>query len=87
MSDSLKATVIVIELVLTISTRPELLDDEDELLLEPPRLPAAVPEPEPELALEPELGVGAGARTASRRRPRRRATRSATLTTVPVAGA
>lgn len=40
MSDSLKATVIVSELVLTISANPELelLDDE-----EPPRLPAVSP--------------------------------------------
>jgi hypothetical protein len=40
MSDSLKATVIVSELVLTISANPELelLDDED-----PPRLPAVSP--------------------------------------------
>jgi hypothetical protein len=52
MSDSLKATVIVIDPVSTISTNP-VLDDEDELLepvelLEPPRLPAAL---EPVLAL------------------------------------
>jgi hypothetical protein len=57
MSDSLKATVIVSVWVLTISTRPLLLDDEDDPveLLEPPRLPAALdPVPALELAaLEP----------------------------------
>jgi hypothetical protein len=45
MSDSPSATVIVIELVLTISANGELelpeVEDDDEL--EPPRLPAAVP--------------------------------------------
>jgi hypothetical protein len=46
MSDSLSATVIVIELVLTISANGELelllpVVDDDEL--EPPRLPAVVP--------------------------------------------
>src|SRR5450755_4281767 len=57
MSDSLKATVIVILDVLTISTRPELLV----LALVLPRLPAlvvAVVEPAllaPALELEPEL--------------------------------
>src|ERR1700744_143750 len=48
-SDSEKATVMVIAWVLTISTRPVLLDDE--LLLEPPRLPAV----DPVLAVEPVL--------------------------------
>jgi hypothetical protein len=47
------------ELVLTISMKPELLEDDEELLLEPPRLPAVEPEPEPdpdpELDPEPEL--------------------------------
>jgi hypothetical protein len=43
MSDSLKATVIVIFDVLTISASPELLVlDDEEPLLEPPRLPALV---------------------------------------------
>jgi hypothetical protein len=52
MSDSLKATVIVIFAVLTISTRPELLLL---ALLVEPRLPALVVEvPEP-AALLPEL--------------------------------
>jgi hypothetical protein len=59
MSDSLKATVIVIEPVLTISTRPELLDDEDELLPEPPRLPAVEPELDPDAEVEPELELEA----------------------------
>jgi hypothetical protein len=89
MSDSLKATVIVIEPVLTISTRPELLDDEDELLLEPPRLPAVAPvpeldpEPDPELDPEPEPEPDPDplAETVSPGET------SATLTTVPVAGA
>jgi hypothetical protein len=57
MSDSLKATVIVIEPVLTISMRPEPLDDEVELL-DPPRLPALDPDPDPDpalaLALDPD---------------------------------
>jgi hypothetical protein len=85
-SDSLKATVIVIDPVLTISTRPELLDDEEELL-DPPRLPAVAPDPEldpdPELALEFELELEfePPADTASPGET------SATLTTVPVAGA
>jgi hypothetical protein len=49
MSDSLKATVIVILLVLTISANDELeLLDESELLeeVEPPRLPDVVLVPE-----------------------------------------
>jgi hypothetical protein len=58
MSDSLNATVIVIELVLTISAKPELLEEEEELeLLDPepveldaPELPV-VDDPEP---LDPE---------------------------------
>jgi hypothetical protein len=92
MSDSLKATVIVIAPVLTISMRPELPDDEEELL-DPPRLPAVDPDPDPELepdpeldadpdpapdpefALEPLLDTVSPVET------------SATLTTVPVAGA
>ena len=45
MSDSLRETLIVIELVLTISANGELelpvVEDDDEL--EPPRLPAVVP--------------------------------------------
>jgi hypothetical protein len=87
MSDSLKATVIVIEPVLTISTRPELLDDdEDALLLEPPRLPAVEAEPDPELELEPELAFELEldpdpAETVSPGET------LATLTTVPPAGA
>src|ERR1700733_12954923 len=61
MSDSLKATVMVSELVLTISANGLVeLDDPVEPVepLDPPRLPAAdvalapEPEPEPELALE-----------------------------------
>jgi hypothetical protein len=52
MSDSLNATVIVSVLVLTISMKP--VEDDDELLLEPPRLPALV-EPALELELDPEL--------------------------------
>ncbi len=61
MSDSLKATVMVSELVLTISANGLVeLDDSVEPVepLDPPRLPAAdvalapEPEPEPELALE-----------------------------------
>ena len=62
MSDSLKATVIVILAVLTISTRPELLALE---LLAEPRPPALVvalpvlapvlPDPDPELEPEAEL--------------------------------
>jgi hypothetical protein len=87
MSDSLKATVIVIAWVLTISTRPEPVDDEDELLSEPPRLPAVDPvpavEPDPEseleleVALEPEPPpeIASPGETLS------------TLTTVPAAGA
>jgi hypothetical protein len=63
MSDSLKATVIVSELVLTISANGLLeLEEPLEALesLDPPRLPAAdvpllAPEPDPELELEPEL--------------------------------
>ncbi|HXD67612.1 MAG TPA: hypothetical protein VNV17_23500, partial [Solirubrobacteraceae bacterium] len=89
MSDSLKATVIVIEPALTISTSPELVDDEDELLAEPPRLPAvalvAPLEPDPELVLDPEPALVAEpeppAETVS---PGETA---ATLTTVPAAGA
>jgi hypothetical protein len=59
-SDSLKATVIVIVPVLTICANGELAlpdDDEDELeVLEPPRLPAAVPEaPPPEDPDEDEV--------------------------------
>ncbi len=88
MSDSLKATVIVIEAVLTISMRPELLEDDDELLLEPPRLPAVELEPDPELPLEPELALELEpdpdpepAETVSP------GDTLATLTTVPVAGA
>jgi hypothetical protein len=45
MSDSLSATFIVIELVLTISANAELVladDEEEDDELEPPRLPAAV---------------------------------------------
>jgi hypothetical protein len=44
---------------LTISTRPELLEDEDELELEPPRLPAVAPvlAPEPVPELVPELAL------------------------------
>jgi hypothetical protein len=59
MSDSLNATLIVIWLVSTISAKPELLEllDDEEALLEPPRLPAVlapvIPVPVP-LALEPE---------------------------------
>jgi hypothetical protein len=85
MSDSLNATVIVIEPVLTISMRPELLDEEEELL-DPPRLPAveAAPDPEPELALEFELDVELDADPAETASP---GETSATLTTVPVAGA
>ena len=78
MSDSLKATVIVIEAVLTISMRPELLEEDDELLLEPPRLPAVELEPDPELPLEPEPSSRSSwsrTRIRSRRRPCRRATR------------
>jgi hypothetical protein len=62
MSDSLKATVIVIFAVLTISTRPELVLLE---LLVEPRLPALVvallelapvlPDPDPDPELEAEL--------------------------------
>jgi hypothetical protein len=90
MSDSLKATVIVNEPVLTISTSPELLDDdEDELAAEPPRLPAVAPvpvlEPDPELAAEPEAELEPEpdplAEIASPGET------LATLTTVPVAGA
>jgi hypothetical protein len=91
MSDSLKATVIVIEPVLTISTRPELLDDdEDALLLEPPRLPAveAEPDPELELELEPELAfeleLDPDPEPAETVSP---GETLATLTTVPPAGA
>ena len=88
MSDSLKATVIVIEPVLTISTRPELLEDDDELLLEPPRLPAVELEPDPELTPEPELEL----EPEPDPEPEPAETVSpgetlATLTTVPVAGA
>jgi hypothetical protein len=64
MSDSLRATVIVIELVLTISANgdvelPEVEEDDE---LEPPRLPAvvpAVPAPPPveELDDDPLLDV------------------------------
>jgi len=89
MSDSLNATVIVIESVLTISTNAEFepLDDEDEL--EPPRLPAVAPPPlapaplpeelddEPLLAafdVEPPLTVSPGWRAESD-------------TTVPLVGA
>jgi hypothetical protein len=81
----LNATVIVIEPVLTISTRPELLDEEEELL-DPPRLPAveAAPDPEPELALEFELDVELDADPAETASP---GETCATLTTVPVAGA
>jgi hypothetical protein len=45
MSDSLKATVIVIVLVLTISTNGEVepAEVEEDEELEPPRLPAADP--------------------------------------------
>ena len=51
-SDSLKATVIVIVLVLAISANGELVlpdvEEEDEVeLLEPPTLPAVVPAPPP----------------------------------------
>jgi hypothetical protein len=60
MSDSLKATVIVIAVVSTIWTNPELLADAaDEPVepVEPPRLPAAL-DPAPAaldaVALEPE---------------------------------
>jgi hypothetical protein len=89
MSDSLKATVIVIEPVLTISTRPELLDDdEDALLLEPPRLPAVEAEPDPELELEPELAfeleLDPDPEPAETVSP---GETLATLTTVPPAGA
>jgi hypothetical protein len=50
MSDSLNATVIVSWWVSTISANPELLDDEGELVLEPPRLPEPeLEEPESEL--------------------------------------
>ena len=59
MSDSLKATVIVIDPVSTISTNP-VLDDEDELLepvelLEPPRLEPvlALPVAEDPVLLDP----------------------------------
>jgi hypothetical protein len=58
MSDSLNATVIVSEFVLTISANPELelLEEEDP---DPPRLPAVaappVPLPEPELDDDEEL--------------------------------
>jgi hypothetical protein len=83
MSDSLNDTVIVIARVLTISTRPELLDEE-ELLLEPLRLPAVVLEPELadeafELELEFELELPDETLSPG--------DTSATLTTVPVAGA
>jgi len=51
MSDSLNATVIVIESVLTISANAELEPPDDEDELEPPRLPAvelpAPPAPAP----------------------------------------
>jgi hypothetical protein len=89
MSDSLKATVIVIEPALTISTRPELVDDEDELPVEPPRLPAvalvAALESVPELALDPELALEAEPEPLEETvSPGETA---ATLTTVPPAGA
>jgi hypothetical protein len=91
MSDSLKATVIVIEPVLTISTRPELVVvDDDELLLEPPRLPAVEPalelEPEPDDELDPvlELEPDPDPEPAEIVSP---GETLATLTTVPLAGA
>ena len=60
MSDSLKATVIVIELVLTISANgvAEAEEEEDEEL-EPPRVPAVVPlvVPVEELDEDPPLDV------------------------------
>jgi hypothetical protein len=88
MSDSLKATVIVIEPVLTISIRPELLEEEDDELLDPPRLPAVELEPEfelePELAFDPELELALEPDPAETLSP---GETSATLTTVPVAGA
>jgi hypothetical protein len=88
MSDSLKATVIVIDPVLTISTRPELLDDEDELLLELPRLPAVelALAPDPELEPEPELELEPDPEPEPPEIVSPGDTLS-TLTTVPVAGA
>jgi hypothetical protein len=61
-SDSLKATVIVIELVSTISAKPEPLESLDDEL-EPPRLPDELdplepvdpdPEPDPLEPVEPD---------------------------------
>jgi hypothetical protein len=90
MSDSLKATVIVIAPVLTISTSPELLleDEEEELPSEPPRLPAVEPELEPEPAVDPELELAFEPEPDPE--PPEIASPGetlATLTTVPVAGA
>ena len=53
MSDSLNATVIVSEFVLTISANPELepLEEDDP---EPPRLPAVAVPPDPEPLPEPD---------------------------------
>ena len=77
---------------MTISTRPELVDDEDELLAEPPRLPAvalvAALEPEPELPLDPELALDPDA--GEPEPPEETVSpgeTAATLTTVPAAGA
>ncbi|HEY1522786.1 MAG TPA: hypothetical protein VGF70_07210 [Solirubrobacteraceae bacterium] len=60
MSDSLKASVIVIELVLTISANGVAeAEEEEEEALEPPRLPAVVPlvVPVEELDEDPPLDV------------------------------
>ena len=61
MSDSLKATFIAIELVLTISAKAELElpEDEEDEELEPPRLPAAVaPAEEPDEVPLPDVVDG-----------------------------
>ena len=55
MSDSLNATVIVIESVLTISANAELEPPDDEDELEPPRLPAVAPPPLAPAPLPEEL--------------------------------
>ena len=88
MSDSLKATVIVIFFVLTISAKPELLDEVEvePLLVEPPRLPALVV---PVLPLEPGAADELEPTTSELEEPETESPGEtlSTETTVPVAGA
>lgn len=86
MSDSLNATVMVIVLVFTISANPapEALDEEDELL-ELPRLPAlALPVPPDPLVEEPEPELARPVLPADTESPGERLPRD---TIVPLVGA